>query len=453
MEIENKQETGSGFFDCLTNWKTFWTYLKEKARHPGIQRYSKNTAWMFLARIFILAIAFFVNAYMARYLGPANFGLLNYVFSFVGLFGFLASLGVENIANREIVTDHSKKNLIVGTSFYLKLFGSLIAILVIFIFARFTTSDGILLGLISMYSISYIFSAFNIIDVYFQSQVLSKYPAIVTISAGIISAILKIVAMSLGLGIIWLTAIYVFEGVIITIGLLFFFIRNKHSIKEWIFDKTIALAILKDSWPLMLSSIAWGVYMKIDQVMIKNMIGNEETGIYAVAAKMAEFWYFIPGMICASVFPAIVNAKKTSKELYEKRLGKLYSLMFWLSLLVAVFISIFAYYIIYILFGNQYLEAVTTLRIYVWAGIAVSLGSALGYYLITENLTKVTAIATVIGAIVNVILNFILIPKYGINGAAIASVISYTMVTFSMFIFKNSGKHLILISKALINYK
>ena len=374
---------------------------------------------------------------MARYLGPANYGLLNYVFSFVGLFGFLTSFGIESIANREIIKDHSKKDLIVGTSFYLKLLGSLIAILSIFCFAYLTTSSNtILLGLIIVYSFSYIFSAFNIIDVYFQSQVSSKFPALVTILVSIISAILKIIAVSLGLGIIWLTAIYILESAITAAGLLFFFFHKGHTIREWIFDKTTAMIILKDSWPLMLSTVAWSIYMKIDQVMIKNMIGNEQTGIYAVAAKLSEFWYFIPGIICSSLFPAIVNAKKVAKELYEKRLSRLYSLMFYLSLIIAITTTIFAYLIIHILFGDQYLGAVTTLRIYIWAGVSVSIGSTLYYYLVTENLTRINAVATVVGAIINIIINIILIPKYGINGAAFASLISYTSVTIATLLFK-----------------
>jgi O-antigen/teichoic acid export membrane protein len=301
-----------------------------------------------------------------------------------------------------------------------------------------------------MYSLSYIFSAFNIIDVYFQSQVLSKYNAIVIIFAGIISAILKILAISFGFGIIWLTAIYVLESLVIASGLLFFFVYNKHSIKEWVFDKTTALLILKDSWPIIFSSIAWSIYMKIDQVMIKNMLGNEQNGIYAVAAKLSEFWYFIPSIITASVFPAIVNARKTNKELYEKRLSKLYSLMFYLSLTIAIFTAIFAHLIIYILFGNEYLGAVTTLRIYIWAGIAVSIGSTLWYYLIAENLTKINAMATAVGALVNIILNLFLIPKYGINGAALASFVSYTSVTIATLLFKKIRPQFKIILKAII---
>ena len=427
-------------------------YIKEKWNQAGFQRYFRNTGWLFFARIFILVVAFFINAYMARYLGPGNYGLLNYVFSFVGLFGFIASLGIESIANREIVKYHEKKNLIIGTSFYLKLFGSIIAIFLILIIGHITTSDPILFGLISMYSINYIFSAFNIIDIYFQSQVLSKYPAIATIIAGIISAILKIIAMSLGAGIIWLTAIYVLESAVITVGLLFFFIYNGHNIREWVFDKATAFIILKDSWPLMVSTVAWSIYMKIDQVMIKNMIGNEQTGIYAVAAKLSEFWYFIPGIICGSVFPAIVNAKKVSESLYNERLKKLYGLMFWLSLSVAIIITIFAYIIIYILFGTAYLGAVNPLRIYVWGGIGVSLGCVLNYYLLIENRTKINAVSAVIGALLNIILNIILIPRYGINGAAFASFVSYTAIIIAILLFKKNRLQAKIIFKSIMPF-
>jgi len=430
-----------------------WSYIKEKWTHTGFQRYLKNTGWMFAARVFILTVAFFINAYMARYLGPGNYGLLNYVFSFVGLFSFIASLGIESIANREIIKNHEKKNLIIGTSFYLKLIGSLMAILIIFIFSRYSTNDAILLGLITMYSFSYIFSAFNIVDIYFQSQVLSKYPAIVTITAGIISTILKIIAMTLGAGIIWLTAIYVLESIIVAAGLLFFFIYKGHSIKEWVFNKSTAIMILNDSWPLMLSSIAIGIYMKIDQVMIKNMLGNEQAGIYAVAVKLSEVWYFIPGIICSSLFPSIVNAVNTSTELFENRLRKLYFSMFWISTIIASFITIFSYPIIKILFGVPYLEAVPALRIYVWAGIFVSIGGIVGQFLLIKNLTKISFYTALLGSITNVILNMILIPNIGVSGAAIATIISYAIAVFGILLFDKSKHQGILILKSLINYK
>jgi O-antigen/teichoic acid export membrane protein len=427
-----------------------WEYLKTKWNHTGFQRYFANMSWMFAGRIFILFIAFFINAYMARYLGPNNYGLLNYTFSFVGLFAFIASLGLDSIVNREIIKNHAKKDEIIGTSFFLKATGSLVAIIIIFISARLTVDEPVLLGLISLYSLVYVFNAFGVIDTYFQSQALSKYPVIVMITTGVITTILKIAVIMSGSGIIWLVGVYTLESFTGAIGMMYFFIRRGNSFRKWVFNPKIAISILRDSWPLILSSIAVTIYMDIDQVMIKNMISNESLGIYAVAVKLSEVWYFIPGVIIASVFPAIVNAKLVSEGLYTGRIMKLYSLVFWLSFGIALFTTIFASLIIHMLFGEQYLGAVTALRIYTWAGVAVSLGFVLRQYLIVENFTKISAITTVVGAVINVILNIIFIPKYGINGAATVTVISYTLATFSVLLFKNTRSHAKVIFKSII---
>jgi O-antigen/teichoic acid export membrane protein len=145
-----------------------------------------------LGRIFTLAISFFIGVYIARYLGPSNYGLLSYVVSFVGLFGFLANLGINNILNREIVKDHNKKDDLIGTAFYMRLAGAFLAIATVFVISLFTTKDIFVLGLIWIYSITFIFQSFNVIEIYFQSQVMSRKVVISQMTSYIISACLKI---------------------------------------------------------------------------------------------------------------------------------------------------------------------------------------------------------------------------------------------------------------------
>jgi O-antigen/teichoic acid export membrane protein len=427
------------------------SYIKEKWNHTGFQRYLKNTGWMFFGRLFTLGISFLVGIYIARYLGPSNYGLLNYVMSFVGLFAFLTSFGIDSIVGREIIKDHNKKDEIIGTGFYLKIIGSILAILSIYIVSFFTTKDFFTLGLIWIFSLNFIPSAFNIIEIYFQSQVLSRKVVTAQVISNIISVTLKIICITFGKGIFWLSVIYIAETTIYAVILLFSFRKFGNHIKSWKFNTEIAKSLLKDSWPLMLASIAIGIYMKIDQVMIKNMLGNEQSGVYAVAVKLAEAWYFIPMLICTSISPSIINALKISKELFEKRLKKLYFAMFWLSFSIAGVTTIAAYPVIKILFGTPYLGAVHTLQIYVWAGIGVSLGVAMNQYILALNLTKISFYTTILGAIINVILNLILIPKIGIIGAAIATLISYTTSTLGVFIFKNTRTHGVLFLKAIIN--
>ena len=428
-------------------------YIKEKWQHAGFQKYLKNTSWMFFGRFFTLGVSFFIGIYIARYLGPSNYGLLSYVTSFVGLFGFLASFGIDSIVSREIINNHDKKDEIIGTGFYIKIVGSLIAIVSVLIVSFFTTKDLFTLGLIWLFSLNFIPQSFNILETYFQSQVLSKKVVTAQVAANIISTILKISVILLNKGIFWLTLIYIIETSIYALILLFSFRKFGNHIRKWRFNIGVAKSLLKDSWPLMLSAVAISIYMKIDQVMIKNMLGNEQAGIYAVAAKLSEVWYFIPGIICTSLFPSIINTMNASKELFENRMQKLYSLMFWISFFIASFTTIFSYLIIKILFGAAYMGAVTTLQIYVWAGVAVFLGGAVGQYLIVSNLTKISFYNTALGALVNVTLNIILIPKIGIAGAAIATLISYLTATFGIFLFKSTRRQGLLILKSIISYQ
>ena len=197
--------------------------------------------------------------------------------------------------------------------------------------------------------------------------------------------------------------------------------------------------LLKDSWPLILSGLVIAIYTKIDQVMIKNMLDSKELGYYAAAVRLSEAWYFIPVALTNSIFPAIVNAKKVSNKFYFNRMQKLYDILAWMAIAIAVPVSIFSKDIINIIFGNEFQSAAPVLTIYIWAGVAVFLGVASSKYLITENFTKLSFFRTFIGMIFNVILNLILIPKYGIVGAAVATLVSYSVATFSLiFISKTS---------------
>jgi O-antigen/teichoic acid export membrane protein len=429
------------------------SYIKEKWQHAGFQKYLKNTGWMFGGRFISLGISFFVGIYIARYLGPSNYGLLSYVTSFVGLFGFIATLGIDSIVSREIIKDHSKKDELIGTGFYIKIIGSILAIASVFIVSFFTTKDIFTLVLIWIFSLSFIPQAFSIVEIYFQSQVLSRKVVSAQVISNIISALLKLLVIFLNKGIFWLMIIYIVEVSIYGAILLLNYRKFGNHIRNWRFNESIAKSILKDSWPLMLSAVAISIYMKIDQVIIKNMLGNEQAGIYAVAVKLSEIWYFIPMIICTSVFPSIIQAMNTSKELFESRLKKIYSLMFWLSFSIAILMTIFASPIIKTLFGNAYIESVIPLKIYIWAGISVFLGVVVSQYLVANNLSKISFLNTLLGALANIMLNILLIPKFGISGSAIATLISYTISTFSILFYKNSKNQGKLIFKSIYNHR
>lgn len=425
--------------------------FSQTSSKEGFIRYFKNTGWLFFGKMASMLAAFFVGAYVARYLGPAQYGLLSYASSFAALFAIFASLGIDSILNRELVSRPEDKEKLLGSGFIIKAVGSILAIVLMIITLLIIKTDWETNVLIIISALSFVFNAFGVIDIYFQSQVLARNTVRVQIISLIITSSLKILFIFLHLGIVYFAITYLIDALILAIGFILSYKKTGLHISKWKFDKEIIKMLLRNSWPLIFSGVAVVIYMKIDQVMIKNMIGDEAVGLYSVAAKVSEAWYFIPAIICASLFPAIVNAKKTSPVVYEKRLKNLYSLMFYISTLIAIPISLLSRFIIVYLFGAEYLGSISVLRIHIWAGVGVFLGYAIAQYLVTENLNKIYLKITIIGAVSNILLNLILIPIVGISGAAIATTISYTIVAFSVLLFKKSRKQGVLILKSILS--
>jgi O-antigen/teichoic acid export membrane protein len=174
--------------------------------------------------------------------------------------------------------------------------------------------------------------------------------------------------------------------------------------------------------------------MRIGQVMIGSILGDHEVGIYSVAVRLAEMWYFIPISIAASVFPSVVKAKLEDADVYQRRLEMFYNIMSLISISVAAVTSFFSTWIIAILFGSQYTQAGPVLAVYIWASVPVFLNIASSQYLIAENRSIVALYRTIAGAVVNIGLSFLLIPRYGSLGAAASTLLSYSIATFSLIV-------------------
>lgn len=419
----------------------------------SFKKYFSNTSWMLFEKIIRLILNFFVMVAVVRYLGPDEFGLYSYAISFYGLFVAFISLGLESISIRELVKHPDKKDEILGSVFYTQLVGALIAISLISLALVITSEELITSILILIISASSFFQTFNVIDYYFRSTVKAKYSVYVLFSSVVLISVIKFTLIIVKAPLIYFIIAYAFEFVLNSIGYFIVYHLQKQKISQWKFDKNLALSLLKDSWPLILSGVVVSIYMKVDQVIIKKMLDAKEVGYYAAAVRLSESWYFIPVAISNALFPAIVNAKNISLELYKSRLQKLYDVLAWMAIGISVPISFFASDIIKLLYGVNFLPSAPILTIYIWAGTAVFLGVASSQYLVAENLTKISLFRTALGMIANVILNILLIPKYGIVGSAVATLISYSLATFSIVFFKNTSHQFLMMLKsiALIN--
>lgn len=408
--------------------------------HQGFRKYFKNMGWMFFGQMFSLLVSFFVGAWLARYLGPDNFGIFNYSLAFSGLFGFIAPLGIDIILNRELVVNPERRDDLMGTAFFLKLIGGLLAFLFSIIFVYYLESSHLIRIMVLLFSLGFIINSLNIIGTFFNSKVESKKNVQVVLFSSSLSACMKIAVIIFGLGLIWLAVVFFIETIFQSFGFFLAYKNSNLNIKNWKFSKVLAINILKKSWFLMLASAAAFIYLKIDQIIIGKMMGVREVGLYAAAVKIAEIWYFIPGIICGSLFPAIINSKKIGETIYRHRLKNLYLLMFFLSVLIAIPISLFGNFFVSCIFGLDYIGATSVLKIYIWAGVGVFLGTAINQYLISENMIRTILVLNVFSMILNIGLNLYLIPIIGLNGAAIATLISYFTIPIFIFSFERFFK-------------
>ncbi|EKO3645774.1 flippase [Vibrio metschnikovii] len=401
--------------------------------NQGLKKYGKNTLWLLGEKVLRMTLGLLVGVWVARYLGPEKFGLLSYAISYVALFSAFASLGLDNIVVKELVKDRSQENIVLGTAFIIKLFGSLLMIVLVSISLIIFNSDNNIIILVI--SSATIIQSFNVIDFYFQSNVKGKYIAISNVISLIFSSFTKVLMIINGADIEFFAYIILFESAILSISYIFFYFKQSSSIFHWKIKRNVAISLLKDSWPLILSSLVVTLYMKVDQIMLNNMIGPESVGYYTAATRLSEIWYFIPVVICNSIFPAILNAKKISQELYLNRLQKLYDTMVWFALLMAFFVTLINEPLVNILFGSAYASSSSILLVHVWSSVFVFLGVASSKWFITEGLQKQALYRTVAGLIVNIMLNYILIGKYGAVGAAFSTLVSQMIASYLFNLF------------------
>ena len=356
--------------------------------HSGFRKYFANTSWLLGERALRMAVSLFVGIYVARYLGPERYGLLSYALSFVWLFSALASFGLEDILVRELVRLPEQRNNLLGTVFWLKVCGSVAMGTAIAAVLHFKAEDQQTYWLIAIIALGFLFQATNVVEFYFQAQVQSKFTVRAQIIQLLITSLFKIYLVWNQAELIWFAFALMLDQAVVA---LLFLIMYRWKI-EWFpffsFTWTQAKKLMRDAWPLIFAGMVVSVYMKIDQVMLKEMLNTKAVGVYAAAVKLCEAWYFVPTAVIASLFPAVIEARKKSEPLYEERVQKLYDLMVWGSVAVALPTTLFADWIILILYGADFQEAAVVLRIYIWAGVFVSLGVASSKWLVAENLQR-----------------------------------------------------------------
>ena len=372
-----------------------------------------------------MAVSLFVGIYVARYLGPERFGLLSYSLSFVWLFSALLDMGHREIIVQELVKHPEQRDLILGSAISLRLGGAVLLGSGVAVGLQFVESDPQVLLMIGIISVGMMFQSWELVDYYFQSLVQSKYTVLAQTTQLIVASLSKLALIIWQAPLVWFAVVFLIEYAILAV--LYFFLYSWRvgwfpiRCCNWKYSQQL----LKDSLPLLFTGMAILIYMKIDQVMLKAIAGAESVGIYVAAVKLCEAWYPVPVLVAGSLYPAMLEAKETNPELYHSHLQKLYSLLVWTAIALAVPTTLLSEWVIHILYGNEYSESVVILQIYIWAGVFVFMGVANHKWLVIENYKKYILLTTLLGMAINIVCNMILIPIYGASGAAVATLFSY----------------------------
>ena len=384
----------------------------------------KNIAWAICGKVFSLISVLVVGIIVARYLGKEQYGIMNYVISIVAIFQVFADFGLDLIQVREESKNPHLRDKIIGTVFFLKLFFATLTLLAIFITVWFFIEDASVQGYIMIYALSIILNTTWVSRNHFTSIVWNEYVVKTEISRNLIGMLIKVGMVLLHLPLFWFICSLLFDSLLLATGYIVSYVKKIDTIRKWSFDNTLAIYMIKQAFPLLLSGAAIIVYNRIDQVMVADMIDNSHLGVYSVAIRFTELLVFVPTIIAQTISPMLVEKRKEDMARYEECSRIFVNVTVSLSIILAVATSLLSYPIVYITFGQTYIGAASVLSILAFKVIGDALSQTSGQLMIIEGIQKYAPVRNIIGCVTCIILNLILIKHYGIHGAAYTALIT-----------------------------
>lgn len=387
----------------------------------------KNAAWIIGCKVVKAILMFITTAITARYLGVAKYGIINYAAGIVAFVVPIMQLGFGSTIVHEIVNRPDEEGKVVGTVMSMSSVSALFCILGVFAFTSIVNAgetDTIIVC--TIYSVMLLFQALEIIYCWFHAKLMSKYSAMAMLFAYIASAIFQIILVLIKANIYFFAISFSLDYFVIAAILIFIYKRKSNQ--KLSFSFSLAKQLFSVSRFYIVSSLMLTIFVQTDRIMLKLMVGDVETGLYSAAYTCANMFNFVFAAIIDSMRPEIFNAKRQSQEAFEYKMSELYSVIIYFSLFVCVMMTLFAPLIIKIMYGSQYLEAVNMLRVAVWFSTFSYCGAVRNIWILAEEKQKYMWIINTSGAVMNIVLNYFLIPVIGGMGAAVASVVTQMFI-------------------------
>lgn len=396
----------------------------------------KNTIWLFSERIIRLIVGFSIGVWVTRYLGPDRYGILSFATSFAVLFASIASLGVDNIFVRDLVRKRFPSNELLGTALGIKLFGASLSFTIVLITIFFTEIETEIRLFILLIAGSSFFNSANLIDFFFQSRVKSKFIVVANTATLLLSSAIKIYLITQGYDLVYFVFVLLVESILKAIFYAFAFKKFSDISGKWIFNPKIAKLQLLECWPLVMSGLAISVGLRIDQVMLKSFVSDSELGFYAVGVRLAELFAFVPLIVSQSLFPKII---KTNFDTERSKLKKMIAGLYYPLILGCLFTYFVAEILVDILYGAAFEKSAVILIVLIWTIPLSFLGAFTNRMLMTKGWQKIVFFKQFLLMSINIVLNIVLIPRYGIIGAAFATLTADLFVNlFADLLFRKS---------------
>lgn len=395
----------------------------------------KNAGWLIGGRVVHVILSFVIGLLTARYLGPDNYGLINYATAYSTFFTSFCTLGINSVIVKNFIDNPAEEGKTIGTTLVLRLISSILSLFTIVGIVRLVDgNEPVTLAVVALYCLGLIFNVFDTFNYWFQSKLQSKYYAIATIVSYIIASAYRVVLLIQGRSVQWFAIANSVDYCIVALLLVIFYKLN-HGPKLS-FSMKKGKELLSVSYSYILSGLMIAIYGATDKLMLKQMLDEASVGYYSLASSISTMWVFILSAVIDSLKPTIMKYHNENRLLYENMNRRLYAIIFYVSLLASSFIAVIAPLFISIIFGEEYLPAVTPLRIVVWYVAFSYLGVARDIWIVCERKQKNLKYLYIGSALLNVVLNYITIPKLGVNGAALSTLITQisTIFIFPLFI-------------------
>ena len=374
-----------------------------------------NSVWMIIQHLYSMLTSLTVVALIARYLGPSDYGLINYCASVISIFTTLAGLGLDNLIVSEIIRNPEKEGGYLGTALVMRLITSFVS------YPLFL--DKVLFIVAVLQGLGMIFQTYDVLVYWFRIKLKMKFISIAMVCAITVTSIIRIVMLYLKVSVEWFALAISIQALVAAVIIMAVFIK-KSDVKLKV-SMADARALLRISYNCIISSMSIIIYMQADKIILEKMTDSAHVGIYSAAVMLATCWQFVPSSLIDSARPVVLEKRKVSGEEYLDRFKLVMAGANLVSFVFALLMSALGWAFIYIIYGNEYMDAVIPLIILSWAAFFAMSGYVRSIWITGEGFYRFDKIFTVTAALLDIVLDILFIWQFGIIGAALATLVTY----------------------------